>query len=104
MDRIRFRDLKPYCAVANLDELRGPESGVIHLPIWVRWQDDRDVDISDLGGARMAYQALLAEGTEEIQAELLNKDVLQRLWPQLHLDQRVRDLWETRFPELVRSC
>ena len=52
MDRIRFRDIKPYCVVTSLDDLRGPERGVIHLPHWVRWQDDKDVDISDLGGAR----------------------------------------------------
>ena len=101
MDRIRFRDIKPYCVVASLDDLCGPESGVIHLPHWVRWQDDKDVDISDLGGARMAYQALLAEGDETVQAQLLNRRVLQRIWPQLHLDQRVRDLWESRFPELT---
>ena len=47
-----------------------------------------------------SYQALLAEGDEAVQAELLNRNVLQRLWPQLHLDQRVRDLWEAQFPEL----
>ena len=101
MERVRFRDIKPYAVVASLDELRGPEAGVIHLPHRARWQDDKDVDISDLGGARMAYQALLAEGDEAVQAELLNRNVLQRLWPQLHLDQRVRDLWESRFPELA---
>lgn len=69
--------------------------------MWVRWQDDGDVDVTEPGGARMAYQALLAEGTGEIQAELLNKATLVRLWPQLNLDARVRDLWESRFPELT---
>ena len=101
MERVRFIDIKPYAVVASLDELCGPETGMIHLPHRVRWQDDKDVDISDLGGARMAYQALLAEGDETVQAQLLNRRVLQRIWPQLHLDQRVRDLWESRFPELT---
>lgn len=74
---------------------------LIHLPHRVRWQDDKDVDISDLGGARMAYLALLAEGDEVFQVELLNKTDLLRLWPQLHLDRRVRGFWEVRFPELA---
>lgn len=100
MERVRFRDLKPYEVVASLDDLHGPAEGTIHLPIWVRWLDDGDIDVTDLGGARLAYQALLAEGTDEIQAQLMNKTILLRLWPQLSLDSRVRDLWEERFPEL----
>lgn len=101
MERVRFRDLKPYEVVGSLDDLRGPADGTIRLPIWVRWADDGDIDVTDLGGARMAYQALLAEGTAEIQAELINKDTLLRLWPQLSLDVRVRELWESHFPELA---
>lgn len=101
MDRVRFRDIKPYEVVGSLDDLRGPAQGTIRLPIWVRWLDDGDIDVTNLGGARMAYQALLAEGTGEIQAQLMNKNTLMRLWPQLSLDARVRELWEGRFPELM---
>lgn len=100
-ERVRFRDIKPYEVVGSLDDLHGPAEGTIRLPIWVRWLDDGDIDVTDLGGARMAYQALLAEGTVEIQAQLMNKSTLLRLWPQLSLDSRVRELWESRFPELT---
>lgn len=100
MERVRFRDLKPYEIVASLDELRGPEQGTIRLPIWVRWLDDGDIDVSELGGVRLAYQALLAEGTDTIQAQLMNKNTLIRVWPLLSLDSRIRELWEQRFPEL----
>ena len=48
----------------------------------------------------MAYQALLTEGRVAEQGRLLNRDRLIELWPVINLDQRVRDLWETRFPEL----
>lgn len=75
MDRVRFRDIKPYEIVDSLDDLAGPAQGTI----WVRWIDDGAIDVTDLGGARMAYQALLAEGTAEVQTELMNKDVLMRL-------------------------
>lgn len=100
MDRVRFRDLKPYEVVDSLDDLKGPFHEPIRLPIWVRWIDDGDIDVTELGGARLAYQALLAEGTTEIQAQLINKDRLLQVWPHLILDSRVRDLWEGRFPEL----
>lgn len=98
--RVRFRDLKPYDVVASLDELRGPARGAISLPRWVRWQADGDVDVDDPGGLRMAYQALLSEGTAEVQTRLLNKLLLIAVWPELSLDSRVRDLWESRFVEL----
>ena len=48
----------------------------------------------------MAYQALLTEGRVAEQERLLNRDRLIELWPVINLDQRVRDLWEMRFPEL----
>lgn len=98
--RVRFRDLKPYEIPDSWESMRGPYRGVLELPIWVRWQDDRRVDIGDQGGLRMAYQALLSEGTAEIQMELLNCDRLLEAWPKLSLDIRVSRLWETRFQQL----
>ncbi|MDO4259038.1 MAG: transcriptional regulator [Actinomycetaceae bacterium] len=99
--RIRFRDLKPYDAPVSLDDLCGPYDGLIDLPHSVRWQADRlGVDVSNLGWRRMAYQALLAEGTAEEQCRLINRDRLLDMWPILNMDPRVRDLWERRFSEL----
>ncbi len=99
--RVRFRDIKPYDAPVSLDELQGPHDGPIDLPHAVRWQADRlGVDVSNPGWRRMAYQALLAEGTAEEQRRLLNRDRLIETWPVLNMDPRVRLLWEGRFPEL----
>ena len=67
----------------------------------MRWQADRfDVDVSNLGWRRMAYQALLAEGTADQQRRLMNRDRLIEAWPILNMDPRVRGLWEKRFPRL----
>ena len=99
--RVRFRDIKPCDAPAALDELHGLYVGVIDLPHAVRWQADRfGVDVSVVGWRRMAYQALLAEGTADEQRRLMNRDRLIETWPILSMDPRVRDLWEGRFPEL----
>ncbi|WP_103063546.1 transcriptional regulator [Actinomyces qiguomingii] len=99
--RVRFRDVKPYDAPASLDELRGPYEGPIDLPHSVRWQADRlGVDVSNPGWRRMAYQALLAEGTVTEQVRLMNRDRLIETWPVLNMDPRVRVLWEGRFPQL----
>ena len=99
--RVRFRDIKPYDAPESLDELHGPAAGTVTLPLRVRWvPGSRAYDVGEIGGARVVYQAVLAEGTVEDQRRYLNRGRLIELWPDLHLDQRVVDLWEGRFPEL----
>ncbi|MBE6477727.1 MAG: transcriptional regulator [Propionibacteriaceae bacterium] len=102
--RVRLRDTKPYEAPDSLDELRGPHDGTIDLPHAVRWQPDRfAVNVNEPGWRRMAYQALLAEGTAEEQRRLVNRTRLIETWPILTMDPRLRELWEDRFPELVES-
>ena len=99
--RLRFRDVKPYDVPEALEDLCGPYDGRIDLPHSVRWQVDRlGVDVSNLGWRRMAYQALLAEGTADEQCRLMNRDRLIETWPILNMDPRVRGLWESRFPQL----
>lgn len=99
--RVRFRDVKPYWVPEALEDLCGPYSGTIDLPHHVRWLDDRfDVDVAVLGRRVMAYQALLAEATVEEQERFLNARRLIETWPELRMDRRVRDLWESRFPVL----
>ncbi|MDR1450448.1 MAG: transcriptional regulator [Propionibacteriaceae bacterium] len=99
--RVRFRDLKPYDAPASLDELRGPATGMVTLPLRLRWvPGERTYDVGETGGARVVYQAVLAEGAVADQRRFLNRERLIGLWPDLNLDQRVVRLWEGRFPQL----
>lgn len=58
------------------------------------------VDLDEPGGTARAYQAVLAEGTVEDLAAVLNRDRLTVVWPELILPRRVRQMWESRFPEL----
>lgn len=101
-ERVFFRDVKPYDAPSSLDDLRGPDGGVVVLSHDVLWAPGGgEVDLDEPGGTPLAYQAVLAEGTADDQVAVLNRDRLMRVWPELMLPARVRALWEGRFPELV---
>lgn len=101
--RVFFRDTKPYEAPTSLDELHGPAGGALELPHSVYWGPERTVDLDTPSGIRKTYQAALREGTAEEQASILNRHVLLREWGELALPDRVRVIWESRFPELRTS-
>jgi hypothetical protein len=100
MDKVFYRDTKPYHTPENLADLKGPPCGILELPHSVLWSQGNRVDLDMPGGIPMAYQAILSEGTPEEQECLLNREVLFRHWHDLVLPLRVRVLWETRFPAL----
>jgi hypothetical protein len=102
--RVRFQDVKPYDAPASLEDLRGPNDGEIVLPHHVHWGPRRDVNLSREGDVLTAYQATISEGTVADQVTILNRSILLELWPELILSARVRNLWESRFPELTATA
>ena len=99
--RVFYRDTKPYDAPERLDELRGPRSGRMELPENVYWGPRAIVDLDTLSGVVKAYQATLREGRVVDQVDLVNHELLLEVWSELMLPERVRVLWETRFPELM---
>jgi hypothetical protein len=104
-ERVFFRDIKPYWAPESLDELHGPLGGVVQLSHSVLWAPGGGtVDLDEPGGIGLAYRAVLAEGLVADQVEILNRERLIAVWPELMLPQRVRELWESRFPELRASA
>jgi hypothetical protein len=99
--RVLYQDVKPYDVPVSLEALRGPEAGVLSLPQHVYWGPDPDADLDTLAGVTKAYQAILREGTAEVQEVLLNKALLLRSWDELLLPPQVRTLWVSTFPELA---
>lgn len=100
-ERVFFRDVKPYAIVDDLDQLRGPADGIVELPHSVLWAPGGPyVDLDEPGGTALAYQAVLAEGTVEDLVQVLHRGRLIAVWPELMLDRRVREMWESRFSEL----
>lgn len=101
-DRVVYGDVRPYDVPDSLDDLRGPDGGVVTLPVDVLWAPGGGVvDLDEPGGTALAYQALLQEGTVEQQVRFLHARRLARVWPVLALPVRVRVLWEARFAELT---
>lgn len=101
--RVLYRDVIPYDTPSSLDALAGPCEGVLILPVTAYWGPDATADLSTADGVEKAYENLVREGTSRQQEELLNADLLRRVWPLLRLPKRCRDLWQTRFPELAAA-
>lgn len=100
--RVLYQDIKPYAVPSSLAALRGPEHGLLKLPFAVYWGPNPVVDLDTLSGVMKAYQPILREARSELQQQLLNRHILVRYWDELILPTRVRDLWESTFPELRR--
>lgn len=98
------RPLRPLLVPATLDELRGPASGVVELPVRLYWSGSRQFDLADPHQAADLCEAVLdtASTIADVTA-FLNADVLVRAWPVLGMSRAKRDAWETRFPVLRKQ-
>lgn len=82
----------------DLDELRGPTTGTIRLPLRLYWSgpDPQNVEW-DLGVAQRRarlYEVLLREGGLDDQRELINGIELVRLWDVMYVPQHIRIAWQ----------
>lgn len=93
----------PHFIVDSLDELQGPATGRLFLPVTVYW-GPRKPEGFDLGREPevvLAYSEAITNATPDVLRKSVNKDLLKRYWRMLLLEEDfVRDPWEARFPEL----
>ena len=95
------RHLRPVAVPDSLDDLKGPGSGVVELPITLFWsRPDRKFNLDDRYQAIDMYLAVLDRGSVDELASYLNGKLLVELWPDLHLTRAKRLPWEARFAEL----
>ncbi|MDR7275954.1 hypothetical protein [Catenuloplanes atrovinosus] len=99
----RARPGRDALVVDALDELAGPEGGVVELPHRMVWQavDQRRFDLDDPWSRGRAYEIVLREAVrhEELRS-LLSARLLRAVWADLHLPRGVRRAWQERFPQL----
>ncbi|MDP9793993.1 hypothetical protein J2S43_002505 [Catenuloplanes nepalensis] len=95
---------RPAPVPSCLGDLHGQRLGVLELPHHMApgHRSARRYDLADPAQARSAYQHILthAAGTREL-CDLVNRDLLGRMWPHLHLPAAVREAWHERIPLLA---
>jgi hypothetical protein len=95
------RYLRQVAVPDRLDDLKGPGSGVVELPITLFWsRPDRKFNLDDRYQAIDMYLAVLDRGSVDELATYLNGKLLVELWPDLHLTRAKRLPWQARFAEL----
>jgi hypothetical protein len=94
----RYRGRLP----GSLDELAGPTTGVVRLPLHVAWSGLTAFDLTSPRPRMTLYRIVLAEGQRADILRYLNRDLLLSQWPVLRvlIGRHVSKVWEAAFPEL----
>ena len=81
---------------SSLEDLSGPATGTVVLPLQVAWSGRRAYDVSDERQRLMLYALLLAEAQREDLERFLHGESLVRMWPRLGrlLGPHARRAWE----------
>jgi hypothetical protein len=89
----------------TFDELAGPESGSVELPLQLAWSGLRVFDLGDVKLLLGLYRIVLNNGSTDDFVRYLDQAHLVRHWPILRkmLGRGVRETWEEAFPALCRS-
>ena len=84
---------------ASLDDLHGPEQGVLVLPRHLSRPGLREFDVSDGRLRRSLYGIVLTQGRRNDMARFVNARLLRQDWPVLRdsLDPRTRRRCERRL-------
>lgn len=98
--RFSYAETRPYVIVDSLDDLQGPDHGVMTLPHELAWSGRTDFDLDDGYDRAAFYKIVLEEGIERHLAALLNSQLLVRHWAEINPARHVRARWEQRFTEL----
>lgn len=87
----------------SLDDLRGPSSGVVALPLHLAWSGLREYDLDNPRLRRSMYQVVLAEGRRADVERYICADHLRGDWSNLRklMGRPLRQAWEQHFPGLV---
>ncbi|MFG2197088.1 hypothetical protein [Streptomyces sp. NPDC048639] len=86
----------------HLDELTGPITGTVELPVHLAWSGLRAFDLDEPKLLLGMYRIVIGSGLHEDITTYLSAGLLRQHWPVLRrmLSKAVRAVWEEHFPEL----
>ncbi len=89
--------------IDDLDDLRGPVTGLVELPLRLFWSlPDHRFDLDEPDLRRWYYETVLREATRPGDlAAYLDGETLVSIWPELYLPKGVRRAWEEHHPALL---
>ena len=96
-----YEAARPYVVIEELDELAGPATGVVELPVTLDWGPRPIYDLSDPARRQRFYTVVIREAQKPDDLRRhLNRDLLIELWPGLVLPERCTAAWNAQFPQL----
>jgi hypothetical protein len=100
-----YEDGRPYTVPESLEELTGPTAGVVELPLRLDWSEQGRYDLSDERERNLMYERVIREAmrVEDLRT-YLHGPTLRRVWGQLWLPRKVREMWESRFRGLTAAA
>jgi hypothetical protein len=99
-----YESMIPYVVPDSLDDLTGPTTGTIELPVSIDWGPDRTYDLGDPDARLWLYTRTIREASSTDQlAQFLNRDLLIELWPKMRLPRRCVEMWHAKFPVLAEA-
>lgn len=100
--RILYEDGRPYTVPDSLDDLSGPTTGIVELPVRLDWSEQGRYDLSDWRQRNLMYERVIRESmrVEDLHTYLDGRTLIG-VWRQLWLPQKVRRGWEARFQSLA---
>ena len=98
----RYRSRLP----RSLDDLAGPERGIVQLPLHIAWSGLTAFDVERPPLCVSMYHIVLTEGLREDLIAFINPRLLAHHWPILRqvVGRVIRDVWESAFPELAEGA
>lgn len=92
---------RPVAVPDDLGSSREHETGVVELPLHIRWSGPHRVyDLGDPDDMRRVYEQVLREGTEEDVRRFVDLGRLLEVWDDLVLPRHVRRAWAERLDAL----